>query len=247
MRDSERQAGAIGNQRKSLVMVALIAVVVGVSMALLRSPAGPSVPRETPHPPKHTRADGAAGAPAAPTQSSAPGRAPPPRFKPETAMSRPLVSLRPSELSEHYNREFRDLIWASQMESTLKNYFSPEVLERMSLHGVTVVDLECRTQLCRFEMDFPADLFKNPPYPKPQGWARFSAFDAILKHVGPFADRISDQSRPLPDAPTPTIRVSGVAVFNEGNRDPAHFKPETADKIPTPAEIAAKAGEQGTK
>jgi hypothetical protein len=135
-----------------------------------------------------------------------------------------LDNMSDEAVTRRYNNEARDLDWAPAMEQTLRGYFSEEVLRALHLEGVSLREMECRSQTCRVEVDFPAESFEHPPVAAPRGYRRFTAATAILEYAGEFADKVASSIEPVPNASQPTIRWSAVVAFYDGHRDPQSFR-----------------------
>jgi hypothetical protein len=139
-------------------------------------------------------------------------------------------------IREQYNSENVDPHWAPVMEAHLRDRLGNEVLRNLGLDGVSLTTVECRTQSCLMEIDFPESLYRNPPH-KPNfrmPMPRYSAFGQILAFTGPFADVMDNEHAAISEAVVPTIRETVVITFQPDHRATKWFPGRAAHEIRIP-------------
>jgi hypothetical protein len=141
-----------------------------------------------------------------------------------------LIKQHEWELQKAYNLEPRDLLWAPEMEKTLLRFFEPDLLEKLDLRGLSNIDVECRTRICRLQVDFPQETYRRPSH-RPPSRRVFTALTSIVYYAGPMADRIADTVRPLPNAAQPTIRLTALLPYDADRRDPSLFNRRPVEQI----------------
>jgi hypothetical protein len=191
-------------------------------------------PRARPNDSAQDEHIGANQVPASSKDRSADRSLKPPRLV--TGLRYGVEQLDRKELRELFNDDPRDEAWAPSMEQHLRRRIEGPLLEKLGLLGVEVGTVECRRQACLLEVDFPAELHRQPPY-KPnfrvpvQG---YTALSSIITFSGPLGDMVDNEAREL-EGNSSTIRETIVVAFEPERRSPSFFPGRPVDQIALPS------------